>query len=71
MPWNAELQFRATRHRFGATSLNTSEAVSADENCYAGGGTASANVYVDCGGNDVCSVLVRDPAGNSLMAEAG
>ena len=47
MPWSAEFQFRATRHGFGAASLNTGEAVSADENCDAGRGAASATVYVD------------------------
>ena len=71
MPWSAEFQFRAARHGFGATSLNTNEAVSADENCDAGGGTASANVYVDCRDGEACSVLGRDPAGKSLTAEVG
>jgi len=62
MPWSAEFQFRAAQHGFGAASLDTGEAVSANKNCDAGRGAARANVYADGEGREACSVLERGQA---------
>ncbi len=60
MPWSAEFQFRAAQHGFGAATLDTGEAVSANKNCDAGRGAARANVYADSGGREaVFSVGTR------------
>jgi hypothetical protein len=71
MPWSAEFQFRAAQYGFGAASLDTGEAVSANKNCDEGRGAARASVYADGEGRETCSVLERCRAGCTLMAEVG
>jgi hypothetical protein len=63
MPWSAEFQFRTAQHGFGAASLDTGEAVSANKNCDAGTGATCATVYADSERREACSVLERGRAG--------
>jgi hypothetical protein len=71
MPWSNEFQFRTAQHGFGATTLDTGEAVSANKNCDAGRGAARANVYADSGDRKAVFSVGTQPARSSLMAEVG